>query len=149
MDKPEGLDNVVYWHPYKVLQLLKEVSQELQVFDGLLVEIELRIRQSLKEVLEERAVHPLDDEWIRSEIALRRNLKRSLAVQKYLIKRIHSIGGTAKGIDYLGLVLGKVAVDKWISDPRAASEEMGRLLTEAFKEKNAIRSLEAMIEKGK
>ena len=149
MDKPEGLDNVVYWHPHKVLQLLKEVSQELQVFDGLLVEIELRIRQSLKEVLEERAVHPLDDEWIRSEIALRRNLKRSIAVQKYLIKRIQSIGGTAKGIDYLGLVFGKVAVDKWISDPRAASEEMVRLLTEAFKEKNAIRSLEAMIEKGK
>ena len=149
MDKPEGFDNVVYWHPHKVLQLLKEVSQELQIFDGLLIEIELRIRQSLKKVLEERAVHPLDDEWIRREIALRRNLKRSLAVQKYLIKRIHSIGGTAQGLDYLGLVLGNVAVDKWISDPRAASEEMARLLTEVFKEKNAIRSLEAMIEKGK
>ncbi len=149
MDKAEGFDNVVYWHPHKVLQLLEEVSQELQVFDGVLVEIELRIRQSLKEVLEERAVHPLDDEWIRTEIALRRNLKRSLAVQKYLIKRIHSIGGTAQGVDYLGLVLGKVAVDKLICDPGVASEEMGRLLTEAFKEKNAIRLLEAMIEKGK
>jgi hypothetical protein len=44
MDKLEGLDTVVYWRPHKVLQLLKEVSQELQVFDGLLVEIELRIR---------------------------------------------------------------------------------------------------------
>jgi len=99
--------------------------------------------------LAERAVHPFDDEWIRNEIVIRRNLKRSLVVQKLLIKKIHSIGRTAQGIDYLGHALGKVAVDKWISDPRAASEEMGRLRAAALKEKDAISSLKAMIEKHK
>ena len=149
MDKPEGSDKVVYWHPHKVLELLKEVSQEIQVFDGVLIEIELRTRQSLKEALAERAVHPFDDEWIRNEMVIRRNLKRSLVVQKLLIKKIHSIGHTAQGIDYLGHAIGKVAVDKWISDPRAASEEMGRLRAAALKEKDAIRLLKAMIEKHK
>ncbi len=149
MDKSEGPDNVAYWHPHKVLQLLEEVSQEIQIFDALLIEIELRTRQKLTEAMEERAAHPLDDEWIRNEIVIRRNLKRSLVVQKLLIKKIHSIGSTPQGIDYLGRALGKAAVDKWISDSRAASEEKGRLRAEALKEKDAIRSLKARMEKGK
>jgi hypothetical protein len=149
MDKSESSDKVEYWHPHKVLQLLDDVSQELQIFDALLIEIELKTRQSLEEALKERAAHPLDDEWIRNEIVIRRNLKRSLVVQKLLIKKIHSIGSTEQGIAYLGRALGKVAVDKWIGDSGAASEEMRRLRTEALKEKNAIRSLKAMIGKGK